>query len=496
MSRLPKFCAGPHWLRPWLGLVLGVALAGEILGGEPAARSPNIIFILTDDQGWGDGSVFGHPFMPTPHLDRLAAEGTRFEQYYAVNPVCSPSRVGFLTGQYPARWGVHAHFGLGDLNARRGMPDWLDPAAPSLARQLQAAGYATGHFGKWHLGQSADAPDPGAYGYDRHASYNANGPLLGRAAVEDYRRRHPEWKSEPHLNEDYIPHYRAYTTAWMVDEALAFAREHRDRPFYLNLWTLVPHAPLDPTAEQLAAVAHLVPQADHPAFGAWTRAYNLSVADFPAMFRIYAAAMLDLDAQVGRLMAGLRELGLRDDTIIIFTSDNGPEDHRVPNAANAAVGSPGPLRARKRSLYEGGIRVPFVVSWPGRVPAGRVDAVSVLAAVDLLPTLLTLADAPLPPAYRGDGEDQADIWLGQARDRRGPLFWEWRHGVVGRGAYEPPGLAMREGPWKLFVGPDGKGLELYHVPSDLAETENRAVEQPELVAALAAKAMAWKNELP
>ena len=442
-------------------------------------RRPNVIFVLTDDQGWGDAAAWGHPYYRTPNLDRLTREGTRFSQFYVANPVCSPSRTAFMTGRYPARFGIHGHFATHEQNAARVMPDWLDPQAGTITRQLQAAGYVTGHFGKWHLGSGPGAPEPGAYGIDRHVTIGSNGPQLRAKGAA------PE------------AHWWGKSTGVIMDHALSFIRENRDKPFYLNVWTLVPHATLDPTPEQLAVYADLVPAADHPAFGAWTQRYYKAAKDLRSQMQVFAAAITDLDTQIGRLLDTLRELGLEENTLLVFSSDNGPEDYHIGNAANAGVGSPGPHRGRKRSLYEGGVRQPLVVRWPGRVKAGAFDEVSVLAAVDFLPTVCAITGTPLPPDVALDGEDVSDVLLtGVARPRRGPLFWEWRSRVFGDPDFAPPRVAVRDGRWKLFTSLDRGRVELYDIPADAAETANLAAAHPDVVERLATLALSWQATLP
>jgi arylsulfatase A-like enzyme len=202
-----------------------------------------------------------------------------------------------------------------------------------------------------------------------------------------------------------------------------------------------------------------------------------------------------LDTAIGRLLATLEELGLSENTLIFFSSDNGPEDYRIGNAANAGVGSPGVFRARKRSIYEGGVRTPCVAYWPGKVPGARVDEQSVMTGVDWLPTVCGLAGVK-PPDINGDGEDVSDMLLGKPRPRKMPIFWEWRFGVAGGGAYKPPRLAVRDGNWKLFVEPDGSGAELYDIPADPREASNLAAKHPEVVRKLSGKLLAWKKTLP
>ena len=359
------------------------------------------------------------------------------------------------------------------------MPDWLDPEVLTVTRQLKAAGYVTGHFGKWHLGSGEGAPEPGAYGIDSHVTLVSNGPQLR------------EKNSPPE------EHWWGKSTGIIMDHALSFLRDNRDKPFYLNIWTLVPHATLDPTPEQLAVYRDLDPRADNPAFGKWTEDYYRQAKDLRAQMQVFAASITDLDTQVGRLIDTLEELGLAENTILIFSSDNGPEDYHIGNAANAGVGFPGPHRGRKRSIYEGGVRQPLLVRWPGRIAPGVFDDTSVVGSVDFLPTVCALAGVKLSDDRKRDGEDISDILLtGNSRPRRGPLFWEWRSSVAGNPDFAPPPVAVRDGKWKLLTNLDRSRVELYDIPSDPAETTNLAAANPDVVERLARLALDWKATLP
>jgi N-acetylgalactosamine-6-sulfatase len=463
---------------PFILLTAWSTLCGSLHAAEETRR-PNVIFVLTDDQGWGDAAAWGHPFYKTPNLDRLTRESRRFGQFYAANPVCSPSRTAFMTGCYPARFRVHGHFSTHEQNDARAMPDWLDPHVMTVTRQLKAAGYVTGHFGKWHLGSGEGAPEPGAYAIDDHVTLVSNGPQLRdrNAPPEQY------WWGK--------------STGIIMDHALAFLHENRDKPFYLNIWTLVPHAKLDPTPEQLAVYKDLDPQADHPAFGKWTQDYYRDAEDLRTQMQVFAASITDLDTQVGRLLDALKELGLEKNTIVFFSSDNGPEDYHIRNAANAGVGFPGPHRGRKRSIYEGGVRQPMLVRWPGRIVPGVMDNTSVVGAVDFLPTVCALAGVELPDELKLDGEDVSDILLtGQARPRKGALYWEWRSSVAGNPDFAPPPIAIRDGNWKLLTDLDRSRVELYNIPGDPAEIENVAAAHPDIVERLSRLALQWKATLP
>jgi N-acetylgalactosamine-6-sulfatase len=436
---------------------LASALGARALA-QPARR-PNIIFILADDLGWGDLGCYGNRQIRTPNLDRMAAQGAQFTQFYVNNPVCSPSRTGFMSGHFPARHRIHGHLAAHEQNAARGMPNFLDPAAPFLPRLLHDGGYATGHFGKWHLGSGEGAPKPDAYGFDAHRTVNSNGP---------------GWADESD------PGFRARSTALIVDEAIRFIEQNRARPFFLNAWTLVPHATLNPTEEQMAPYRRLAP-GKVPHKGA---------------MQIFYSSVTDLDTQVGRLLGRLDELGLSDNTLVLFSSDNGPEDIHIVNASHSGVGSPGPFRGRKRSLYEGGVRVPFLARWPSRVKAGRVDTRSVLTGVDFLPSLTNLAGVTPPGGYRADGEDISDILTGPSRPRRQPLYWEWRFRIAGYNVNRSPMLAVRDGNWKLLLNPDRSRMELYDIPHDPAEMTNLAAHKPKITGRMAKMALDWQKQLP
>ncbi|MFN0112131.1 MAG: sulfatase, partial [Blastocatellia bacterium] len=398
---------------------------------------------------------------------RMAAEGLLLTNFYVNGSVCSPSRSAFFTGQYPARNRIHGHYATPQANTDRGMTQWLDPRTPNVAALLKGAGYRTAHIGKWHLGPGRSAtattdptqPKQEDYGFDFIGS--GEGPTGAVIAKND-------------------PYYRARSTALFVDEALKFIGEKQDQPFFVQLWTLVPHATLNPTEEQMKTFERFSP-ANLTHKGAET---------------IYYASVTDLDTQVGRLISELDKRGLSDNTLIVFSSDNGPEDIHISNAAHSGVGSAGPFRGRKRSLYEGGVRVPFIMRWPGKIPAGRVDDTSVVAGVDLLPSLAKLTGLSLPKTHALDGEDRSAVWLGQASARTKPLLWEWRFAIAGDIFHRSPMLAIRDGDWKLLLNPDRSRVELYDLPRDPAQLNNLADKHPDLVKRLSEQALAWQKTLP
>ena len=430
--------------------------AVTIAAATPASR-PNIIFIFADDWGWGDLSSHGHPWLKTPHLDRLAREGTDFHQFNVLNPVCSPSRTAAMTGIFPSRFGISQHFAAPAQNLARNMPDWLDVRAPSIARFFQQAGYRTAHFGKWHLTNrnTHGAPEPTAYGFDEFAIFNGG----AETASADLHAT-PE-------------------------NAAKFIAANQDRPFYLNVWLHESHLPHVPTKASLEKWSHLDEQK-----------------------RVYAAVITDGDNAVGRVLEALDSAGIAQNTIVIFSSDNGPETtapaaqrESRDNDAKAAgyggyysVGSSGGLRGEKRSLFEGGVRVPFLVRWPGRTPAGAINDTTAFTAVDLLPTLSAAAGITLPSDYRGDGEDLLAALKGQLVKRTKPIFWDW----TGKAA-DPhwwPRLAVRDGDWKLLLTADAQRVALHRLTTDRAEAVDLAKDHPEIVARLTQLALAWKATLP
>jgi len=422
-----------------------------------AAQRPNVVFIFADDWGWGDLSSHGHPWLKTPHLDRLAREGTDFHQFNVLNPVCSPSRAAAMTGMFPSRFGIHEHFAAPAQNLARNMPDWLDARAPTTARFFQQAGYRTAHFGKWHLTNrnTHGAPAPTAYGFDEFAVFNG-----GAETASATLHATPE-------------------------NAVKFITAHKDRPFFLNVWLHESHLPHVPTKASMEKWSHLDEQK-----------------------RVYAAVITDGDNAVGRVLEALERAGVAQNTIVIFSSDNGPETTALKVQQNSrdddagvtgyggyySVGSSGGLRGEKRSLFEGGVRVPFLVRWPGHTPAGVINNTTVLTAVDLLPTLCAAASVTLPPEYRGDGENLLAALNGNSVRRTRPIFWAW----TGKAA-EPnwwPRLAVRDGDWKLALTSDAKRVSLHLLTTDRVEAIDVAKDHPEIVARLTKLALAWKATLP
>lgn len=409
---------------------------------RPPAQ-PNIVFIYADDWGWGDLSCHGNTWLKTPRLDKLASEGIDFQQFNVLSPVCSPSRAAALTGRFPGRFGINTVFGVSKPPE---MPDWLDPRAPTIARLLKTAGYRTGHFGKWHLG--VGKPTMADYGFDESAVYHGPGPKVG-----------------PYGND--IP-----------NQAVKFIEANKDRPFYVNVWLHESHLAHSPADESMARWRHLDPRR-----------------------QVYAAVITDGDNKVGLILDALERCGIARNTLVVFSSDNGPakakaDDQGTPGKyrSHYSLGETGGLRGQKTSLFEGGVRVPFIVRWPGHTPAGRKNVATVLTAVDLLPTFCAAAGINPPEAI--DGENLLPALKGEATRRTRPIFW--RISGNRREADYWPDLAVRDEDWKLVTTFDGRRVELHDLKSNRAEdlAKDQSKGHPELVARLTQLVLEWNATLP
>jgi arylsulfatase A-like enzyme len=454
-------------MRMWAALLAAVVLGGSPVADEAPAR-PDIVFVLADDLGPGDLSGFGGEVGLTPRLDRMAADGVRFTRYYSASPICSPSRCGLITGQFPARWRITSYLQTRAGNAACGQADFLDPSAPSLPRLLRDAGYATAHVGKWHLGGGRDVESPlkfAAYGYD-----------LGLGTWESPEPA-PALTARDWIWSAVDPVKRWERTGWMVDQTLAFLDAHADRPAFVNLWLDDTHTPWVPTPEDQEA------KPDGRATGK---------GDTPKRLRGVVERM---DGDLGRLLDGVkaRAEARKRPALVVFASDNGP----LPTfQARRTTG----LRGSKLSLYEGGIRLPMIAWSTDRalVPAGKTNDTTVFGAVDWLPTLAALAGA-VPGAT--DGENLEAALRGEVPLRTRPLMWEYGRNETSF-AYpsiardRSPNLAIRDGKWKLLVNADGTGVELYDVEADPNETVDRSKENGDLVSRLGEAVRAWRQSCP
>ncbi|GAB5560045.1 MAG: sulfatase-like hydrolase/transferase [Synoicihabitans sp.] len=437
----------------WLSV--GFALMGSIGSSVGAAdqSKPNIVFIFADDLGFADLGSYGHPYALTPALDKLAAQGTRFTQMYVTGVTCCPSRTGLMTGIHPARYPRYmADFGFGDRT--------------TITALLNQNGYRTGHFGKWHIGPKETEVD-GMYGIDEVQVIGGD--------KKDKRGRDTK----------------------LFSAAIDFITENADRPFYLNIWGHATHFPVDTHPDLVDKFATVkVRRSDfsatmQPKFDECEQIGG----ELDEAMKQYLGDVYSVDLNVARVMNTLDELGLSDNTIVVFSSDHGPapvilggkKSHR--EFSQNMLGYAGIYRGGKHEQLEGGVRVPFIVRWPGRVPAGRVNEGSVMSFMDWMPTLAALVGIEtLPPQL--DGEDVSDIWMGETRSRSKPQYW--------RPSSPRAGASMREGDWKLHMKRrNGDApIELYDLANDPTESRNLAKTETKIAEAMTQKLRAWVEELP
>jgi len=423
------------------------ALLLALVGLAPAAGDrPNIVVFAADDLGYGDIGCYGHPRIKTPNIDRMAAEGLRLTSFYGGAPICSPSRASFFTGRTPYRVGVRDWI-------KAGSGVFLPRSEVTIARRLKEAGYATCLSGKWHLNSKFDGSEstPGDFGFDHWFATQNNAPHIDPG---NYIR-----------NGERVGPLKGADSTVIVDEALKFIAGAGDGPFAVFVMFHAPH-------EQVAA-----PEA-------YTSMY--ADVDDPTERDYYGSVTL-IDAEIGRLLADLDARGLRDRTLVMFTSDNGPQKLLGYPKAIHSHGSSGPLRGYKLSMFEGGYREPAVLRWPGRIKPGSESA-EPAGFVDLLPTFCALAGVA-PPADRTlDGVNVAPLLLeGKAVERPRPLYWQFDY------AQEAPWTqSLRKGPWKLLADAERKNFALYNVVEDVAERHDRAAERPDLVKELRAEMEAFQ----
>ena len=445
-----------------LGLILffGVGLTGPARAA--ATRAPNIVFILIDDWGWTDGASFGSALYETPHIDRLAAQGMKFTQAYAACTVCSPTRAALLTGKYPAR--LHLTDWIAGHNrpyAKLKIPDWtqhLPLEEKTIAEALHERGYATGIFGKWHLGGPKFYPefqgfDVNVGGCDR----GQPGAYFPPYGVENIKAERPG----------------EFLTDRLTREACAFMEAHRDQPFFVYLPHYAVHTPL----AGKAAVIEKYQQ-------------KIAAGKFIHTNAVYAALVESIDESVGAVLRKLAELKLAENTIIVLTGDNGGLSGTVgPQGWRPGPTRNDPLRLGKGSAYEGGVRVPLLVKWPGVITAGTVHAAPI-TSVDYFPTLLEMATGA--PAQGVDGESIVPLLKGAEKLKRSAIFWHYPH-------YHPGGAtpysAVRAGDWKLIHYFEDDRLELYDLKNDLGEKNDLAGREPQRVAALRAQLDAWRKDV-
>jgi arylsulfatase A-like enzyme len=403
-------------------------------------RRPNIIFIVADDLGRGDLGAYGQRFIRTPNLDRMAREGVRFTDAYAASPVCAPSRASLMTGLHQG----HARI-RGNMN-RNNERVSLRPEDLTVAEVLKGAGYRTGLVGKWGLGEPGTTGVPGRQGFDYFFGY------LNQNHAHDY---YPEylWR-----NDERVPlNRRTYSHDLFTSEALGFVRREDDRPFFLYLAYTLPHANNELTRKTGNGM-------EVPSDAPYSR------ESWSPQQRNYAAMVTRLDADVGELIRLLKEMDIDRETVVIFTSDNGPQGKDEGNYDQALFDSNGPFRGLKRELYEGGIRVPLLVRWPGRVRAGATSAQPVTLC-DLMPTAAELAGVGVPLVL--DGVSLFGFLPGVRAPRRESLYWEFHEGGFAQ--------AVRMGRWKAVRKGTNGAVELYDLKTDIGETRDVSARHPALV---------------
>jgi len=450
--------------------VAGVAPAAPACGQDVAEGPPNIVFIMADDLGYGDLGSYGQTQIETPHLDQMAREGMRFTQFYSGSTVCAPSRSVLVTGQHAGRTPVRGNMRPGGIG-NAPLPD----ESMTVAEMLRQAGYVTGGFGKWGLGGPSSSGLPTKQGFDTFYGYldqlrahfyypeflyrdGERVPLEENEVVDD----------PPIAGAGHVVERDTYSHDAIMERALSFVERNsgRENPFFLYLPVTLPHAAL--TVPDSARAQYLTENgesmfAEEPFDGGHYPAQ-------PMPYATYAAMVSYLDRDVGQLLKKLQALGLSENTIVFFTSDNGPHD--AGGYDPSALDSNGPLRAGKGTLYEGGIRVPMIAWAPGRIPAGATTPhVSYLG--DVMATLADIADTN--PAALHDGLSFLPTLLGrpELQPRHSALYWEHYGGN--------PQQAVRLGKWKALRRPETGNMELYNLQRDLSERQNVAADHPDLV---------------
>lgn len=435
-----------------------------------AQESPNILMIFIDDMGWSDLSCFGGTAVQTPNIDRLASEGLRFRSFYVNSPICSPSRTALTTGNYPARHGITSFLANRRENKERGMPQWLDPTVPTLAKMLKARGYATGHFGKWHMGGQRDvgeAPLITEYGFDQSlTNFEGLGPrvLPLNDAYDGQPAKRYSLGSE-NLDRGSITWVdRNQVTRSFVDGAIAFIDKAsaEGRPWMVNLWPDDVHSPFFPPRGKRGDGQKRT---------------------------LYTNVLANMDEQLGVLLDRVRsDDKLRENTIILFASDNGPE----PGAGQSQ-----PLRGSKGELWEGGIRSPLIVWAPTRMTkdvCGTVNTNSIVSSIDLTRSIVALTGARLPDGYQPDGEDLHATLLGKSTaGRQQPLMWRRPPDRPSQPKNRRPDLAIRSGPWKLVCDFDGANAELFNLVEDESEKSDVTKGNEEIAAQLKEQVLKWNE---
>ena len=418
---------------------------------DVSAQKPNIVFLFIDDMGWPDVGCYGHPFHETPTIDRLAAQGVKFTDFYAATPVCSSTRSTVQSGQYSARTGITdfipGHWRPFEKLIVPPIENILPESLKTPGDVLKAAGYSTGYFGKWHLGpENTHGPDK--RGYD--------------VTVHTLPKEFRAWRKSQDAGPKRID--------LLTDQTLWFIEQNKDRPFFVTLSHYAVHIPVEATPNAIAKYEGKTKPptgVNHP---------------------VYAAMIEDLDRSIARILARLDELNLSDRTIVVFTSDNGGL-RKIYTGIGEVISSNAPLRDEKGTLYEGGIRVPMIVRWPGVVQPGTVCAEPTTTA-DLLPTFCDVSGTQ-KPNQPIDGSSLVPLFRDpKSALKREAIYFHYPHYHHSR-----PAGAIRAGDWKLIEFFDDGVLELYNLRNDIGEANNRAGAMPEKAAELQKKLASWRKEV-
>ena len=463
-------------------LLVGVASCLACSSPEPDLPT-NIVLIVIDDLGWTDAGVYGSTFYETPNIDALAAGGALFTQFYTASPVCSPTRASLMTGRHPARLDLTNWIG-GEQNGLLTQAEYirqLPHEQVTIGEAFKEQGYSTGYIGKWHLGRAGYLPD--TQGFDFTAAVNE----AGQPGSYFPPYENPDWPitDVPDLAGDP---QNSYLTDRLTDVALQFIETNRDRPFFLVLSHYSVHTPLQAPSEavkryeQLAT--HLGPDRDEN-YEAERESSTKLRQDHPT----YAAMVESTDLSVGRILSQLSDLELENRTVVVFVSDNGGLSTLTRRGFNQATANV-PLRAGKGWLYEGGIRVPLIVRWPGTIRPGTVVD-SPAMSMDLFPTLLDMAGLPASPDRHVDGTSLTGA-MTAGTGARDALYWHFPHY---HGSGNRPGGAIRVGNLKLIEWFEDGSVELYDLSYDVSERRDLSVERPADTARLLGALRAWRQEV-
>ncbi|MDP0492401.1 MAG: sulfatase [Verrucomicrobiota bacterium JB023] len=444
--------------------LLGPSIRAEEPGDGKEAKQPNFVVILTDDQGYGDLSCYGSDHVTTPNIDRMAAEGAKLTSFYVAAPVCTPSRAALMTGCYAPRVGMGRGSRHGVLLA--GDVKGLNPKEITIAEVLKDAGYKTGMFGKWHLG---DQPEflPTRQGFDE---------FFGLPYSHDIHSFHPrqdhyQFPLLPLLEGEEVVEMEPdadYLTKRFTERAVKFIEKNKEEPFFVYLPHPIPHAPLHVSPPFMEGVPEGIVE---------KLAKEDGYIDYRTRDELYRQAIAEIDWSVGRILETLKANGLSENTLVIFTSDNGPP-------RNTLYASPGILRGNKGSTLEGGMREPTVAWWPGTIPAGK-DNDEVMTTMDLLPTFAKLAGGKVPDDRVIDGKDIAATLRGEAETPHETFFYHSANTLQ----------AVRAGDWKLHWNKKRKPTQLYNLADDPGESQNLLKENPEIASRLAGYMRAFQKEL-